>query len=84
MYEFSYAEIQTDSIADAKDRERQLLSRSIELLLEARAAGATSRQAVEAVHFLTRVWTALIEDLGSGENALPRKSARADPTILTA
>ena len=32
MYQFSYADIQTDSVADAKDRERQLLSRSIDLL----------------------------------------------------
>ena len=32
MYQFSYADIQTDSVADAKDRERQLLTRSIDLL----------------------------------------------------
>ena len=42
MYQFSYADIQTDSVADAKDRERQLLTRSIDLLDRgARQAAAT-------------------------------------------
>lgn len=71
MYQFSYADIQTDSVADAKDRERQLLTRSIDLLVAARDAGTQSRQAVEALHFLNRVWTSFIEDLGGSENALP-------------
>lgn len=73
MYQFSYADIQTDSVADAKDRERQLLTRSIDLLIDARAAGTDSMESIEAIHFLNRVWTSLIEDLGSPENALPRE-----------
>ncbi len=73
MYQFSYADIQDDSVADAKDREKQLLSRSIDLLVEARAAGVGSREAVEAIYFLNRLWTVFIEDLGSPENALPRE-----------
>ena len=39
MYQFSYADIQTDSVADAKDRERQLLTRSIDLLATASTKG---------------------------------------------
>ncbi|KFB09173.1 flagellar biosynthesis regulator FlaF [Nitratireductor basaltis] len=73
MYQFSYSEVQTDSIADAKDREQQLLSRSIDLLIEARDAGPQSRQAIEAVLFMNRVWTALIEDLGDPENELSQE-----------
>jgi flagellar protein FlaF len=73
MYQFSYADVQTDSIADAKDRERQLLTRSIEMLTAASAAGARSTEAVEALHFTNRVWTTFIEDLGSTENALPNE-----------
>lgn len=73
MYQFSYADIQNNSVADAKDRERQLLSRSIELLSVARAAGVDSMEAIEAIHFLNRVWTSFVEDLGSPENALPRE-----------
>jgi len=71
MYQFSYADIQTDSVADAKDRERQLLTRSIDLLAAARRKGLPSREAIEAIHFLNRVWTSFIEDLGSPENELP-------------
>ena len=73
MYQFSYADVQTDSIADARDRERQLLSRSIDLLAEARTAGVDSMQAIEALYFTNRVWTSLIEDLGSPDNALPKE-----------
>lgn len=73
MYQFSYADIQTDSVADAKDRERQLLTRSIDLLSKAAAAGYQSIEAIEALHFTNRVWTNLVEDLGSSENALPKE-----------
>lgn len=71
MYQFSYAEVQNDSVADARDRERQLLSRSIDLLVKARDAGPGTLATVEALHFLNRVWSTLVEDLGSTENALP-------------
>ncbi len=73
MYQFSYAEVQLDAVSDAKDRERQLLSRSIDLLVEAREKGPQSIQAVEAIHFLNRVWTVFVEDLAGPENELPRE-----------
>ena len=71
MYQFAYADIQTDSVADARDREKQVLARSIDLLIEARDAGKPSVKSVEAIYFMNRVWTAFIEDLGSAENELP-------------
>jgi flagellar biosynthesis activator protein FlaF len=73
MYQFSYAEIQSESVADARDREKQLISRSIEMLVEAREKGSQSREAIEAIHFLSRVWTHFVDDLGSPENALPKE-----------
>lgn len=73
MYQFAYSEIQTDSVADARDRERQVLTRSIDLLDSAREQGAGSRAAIEAIHFLNRVWTAFLEDLASEDNALPKE-----------
>ncbi|MCB1452202.1 MAG: flagellar biosynthesis regulator FlaF [Rhizobiaceae bacterium] len=73
MYQFSYADIQTDSVADARDRERQLLTRSIELLAKAMEAGPKSPDRVEALHFVNRIWTAFLEDLGSDENELPQE-----------
>lgn len=73
MYQFSYAEVQTDSVADAKDRERQLLSRSIDLLVAARDKGPRSMESVQAIHFLNRVWSNFVEDLGSEDNELPQE-----------
>lgn len=73
MYQFSYADIQTDSVADARDRERQLLTRSIEMLTAAAVAGNQSQEAVEALLFTNRVWTSFVDDLGSSDNALPKE-----------
>ena len=73
MYQFSYADIQTDSVADAKDRERQLLTRSIDMLAAAAAIGTDSMEATEALHFTNRIWTTFVEDLGSSDNALPKE-----------
>jgi flagellar protein FlaF len=73
MYQFSYADIQSDSIADAKNRERQLLDRSIDLLVAAQAKGAKSIQTIEALHFLNRIWTTFIDDLGKPDNELPKE-----------
>jgi flagellar protein FlaF len=73
MYQFSYADIQTESVADAKDRERQLLTRSIDLLTTASSVGTDSMEAIEALHFTNRVWTSFVEDLGNPENALPKE-----------
>lgn len=73
MYQFSYAEVQTDSVADAKDRERQLLTRSIDLLVTAQERGPLSVEAMQAIHYLNRVWTTFVEDLGSDDNELPQE-----------
>lgn len=73
MYQFSYAEVQSDSVADAKDRERQLLSRSIDLLVAAKDKGSPSVESAQAIYFLNRVWTTFVEDLGSEENELPQE-----------
>jgi flagellar protein FlaF len=70
MYQFSYAEIMADNVADAKDRERQVLDKSIRLLAGARDKGRDSREAVEALFFARRVWISFIEDLRHPENQL--------------
>ena len=70
MYQFSYAEIMEDGVADARDRERQALTRSIELLTLARDEKGYSREAIEALFYTRRVWIRLIEDLRQPENQL--------------
>ncbi len=70
MYQFSYAEIMEEGVAVSKDRERQVLERSIALLKAAVTAGGYGKEAVEAVYFTRRVWIRFIEDLGNPENQL--------------
>ena len=72
MYQFSYAEIMEEGVAVSKDRERQVLERSIALLETAMAAGGGNygKEAGEAVYYTRRVWIRFIEDLGNPENQL--------------
>ncbi|WP_421855171.1 flagellar biosynthesis regulator FlaF [Oricola sp.] len=73
MIMLRYAEIEEDSPTDARDRERELLDRSIGLLQKATEKGPKSFEAVEAVHFVLRLWSMLLEDLASNDNALPKE-----------
>jgi flagellar biosynthesis activator protein FlaF len=70
MYQFSYAEVMQDAVADAKERERQVLSRSIFLLEAAREKEKYGREAIEALFYTRRVWISFIEDLKNPENQL--------------
>ncbi|WP_455918810.1 flagellar biosynthesis regulator FlaF [Ensifer canadensis] len=70
MYQFSYAEIMEDGVANSKNRERQVLDRSIALLEAARQQNGYSREAIEAIYFTRRVWIRFIEDLRAPENQL--------------
>ncbi|MEO9458130.1 MAG: flagellar biosynthesis regulator FlaF [Lentilitoribacter sp.] len=70
MYQFSYADVQEDDVTESKDRERQVLDRSIDMLRNAMKLGGDSQEAIEAIYYTNRVWVRLIEDLGSEENQL--------------
>jgi len=76
VYQIKYADIQAESPVSAKEREREILQRSIDLLERGRAEGVRSIAMIEAVHFTSRVWTAFLEDLARDDNQLP-KEARA-------
>jgi len=77
MYQFSYADVLDDSPKEARERERIAIDRSIDMLKAAAEKGAQSREAVDALHFVGRLWGALVEDLAREENELP-KPLRAD------
>lgn len=77
MYQFSYAEVIEESGAECRSMERSAIERSIELLKAAEQAGPGTREAVEAVNFVRRLWGVLIEDLAKPENELPQQ-LRAD------
>ncbi|MBP2447392.1 flagellar biosynthesis regulator FlaF [Rhizobium leguminosarum] len=70
MYQFSYAEVMEDSVADAKEREWQVLDRSIDLLSLAREKEKYGREAIEALFYTRRVWISFIEDLKHPDNQL--------------
>ncbi|MCP8896825.1 flagellar biosynthesis regulator FlaF [Shinella daejeonensis] len=72
MYQFSYAEIMEEGSVVSRDRERQVLERSIALLKVAAETsdGRLGKDAIEAIYFTRRVWIRFIEDLGSSENQL--------------
>lgn len=77
MYKFYYNEVLDESPKQAREQERTALEKSIALLQEAQQKGATSREAVEAIYFVRKLWGIFIEDLAKAENGLPPK-LRAD------
>ena len=70
MYQFSYADVQEDGVAEAREREREAINHSISLLTAAKANGLDSRDAIEAVYFVSRLWMRFVEDLASPDNQL--------------
>lgn len=71
MYRLAYDEALSDSPREARAREREAITRSIEYMEAAEEVGSWSRESVIAVNFLRQLWTILIEDLASDGNALP-------------
>jgi flagellar protein FlaF len=77
MYKFYYNEVLDESPKEARENERGALERSIALLQAAERKGAQSREAIDAIFFVRRLWGIFIEDLAQAENGLPPK-LRAD------
>ena len=73
MYQFSYAEIRQESGSSARERERQALEHTLEVLTRAEQAGPRSSAAIEATYVTRTLWSVLIEDLANPENALPEE-----------
>ena len=73
----SYDDILLDAGPDGRAREAELLARSAALMRAADAPGASPAAAAKAARFAERLWSRLIEDLGSPGNALD-PALRAD------
>lgn len=71
MYKFSYEEALSDSGSRQRENERQAIEQSVALLRSAERAGPHSREAVDAIIFLNRLWSFFLEDLAKPENGLP-------------
>jgi flagellar protein FlaF len=77
MYRSSYSEVMEDDPQLTRANERAVILHSIRLLERAEKAGPNSREAVEALLFLRRLWEFFTIELGQTENQLPMK-LRAD------
>lgn len=68
-----YEDMADDNGASTRENEFKAFEHSITLLQQAQMHGAGTRQSVEAIVFLSRLWGLLLEDLSHPENGLPDK-----------
>jgi flagellar biosynthesis activator protein FlaF len=73
MYEFAYNEVVENSRRQMRERERAAMDRVIGMLRAAQEKGALSRERVEALFYLRRLWTIFIDDLKDPNNELPEQ-----------
>jgi flagellar protein FlaF len=71
MYKFSYDEVLGDGGERQRADERLAIQHSIDLLLKAEETGPNSREAVDALFYVNRLWSYLLEELAHPQNALP-------------
>ena len=71
MYEFAYNEAVEDSHQTMRAREREALDRVIGMLRAAQEKGPLSRERIEALFYLRRLWTIFLDDLQDPNNELP-------------
>ena len=71
MFEFAYKEIVDESPRAMRAQEARALDQVIELLRGAARVGVGSRETVNALYQLRRLWAVFIEDLNGPDNALP-------------
>jgi flagellar biosynthesis activator protein FlaF len=73
MYEFAYNEVIEDSRQTMRARERQAMDRVIAMLRTAQEKGPGSRERVEALFYLRRLWMIFLDDLNDPNNELPEQ-----------
>ena len=71
MFEFSYGEMVEDSPQVLRERERGAMTRGIEMLRKAQESGPSSRDAIDALHYLRQLWTIFLDDMREPHNELP-------------
>ncbi len=71
MYEFAYNEVVEESRATMRARERAAMDRVIGMLRVAQESGPLSRERVDALFYLRRLWMIFLDDLRDPNNELP-------------
>lgn len=69
----SYEAVMEDSGQEARARERQALSRGIDMLKRLQNGALQPAEATEALLYIRRLWEFFIDDLSSPANGLPEK-----------
>ena len=73
MYEFAYNEVIDDSRQSMRAREGDAMDKVIAMLRTAQEKGPLSRERVEALFYLRRLWAIFIDDLKDPNNELPEQ-----------
>ncbi len=73
MYEFAYNEVIEDSRQTMRARERQAMDRVVAMLRAAQDKAEHSRERVEALYYLRRLWMIFLTDLNDPNNELPEQ-----------
>jgi len=73
MYKRVYDEVAEDTSVKIRANEVRALDHAIRLMRAAQVAGHGSREAIEAMFFVSRLWGVLLEDLASDDNGLPEE-----------
>jgi flagellar protein FlaF len=71
MYEFAYNEVVEESRETMRAHERDAMDRVIGMLRDAQEKGPSSRERVEALFYLRRLWMIFLDDLKDPNNELP-------------
>ncbi len=71
MYEFAYNDVIEDSHQTLRAREQAAMDRVIGMLRAAQEKGPQSRELIDALFYLRRLWTIFIDDLNDPNNELP-------------
>jgi flagellar biosynthesis activator protein FlaF len=73
MNRASYAETIEDGSDAARRREQAAFDYGVKMLTRLREGDATRHERLEAMLYMRRLWSFLIEDLGSPANELPEE-----------
>jgi flagellar protein FlaF len=71
MFESTYVAMLEDTTDQIRENERRAFDASIVKLRRAQEVGRGTRESVEALLFVNRLWTILLEDLADQGNGLP-------------
>jgi flagellar protein FlaF len=71
MYEFAYNEVVEESRGAMRAREHAAMERVIGMLRDAQEKGPLSRERVDALFYLRRLWMIFLDDLKDPNNELP-------------